>query len=848
MFPFNRTKTIKWHEFFKISEYDRVTYKVVPHREISNKENTTIARAVQELYGPPLNRIKLNIKNVQVTYRLPEKFSFDIYFTPESTNFYISFPAHREQFMLTKISSVWEHATILKATNEEVKSLNHFEIAKTVAATVKYSKHNIFSFNTEKDNLHPLNSMFSVHNDLKEGDKCRVNICVEPINRFSWQTEADHYFKELNKGQMPSRNSLDKETALKYFVRVNDWVFTAFTKFMEEIMDIFDLSKFFTNENSILAEKIDKLANSIDKQAQELKYSGGVSTHTRHKLTAPACNTDITVFSQSNDRERGLTNLRTIAVSYNDLNGDNEFKYKILSESKAKQKIDELQHNKNKKWGIDRCVCSDTEVAKLIQLPQITLQVNFPTVEKVDTIEINIPEALTDPSGVQIGESVYRGKVYPIYLSPKRDNITLPFIIPGLQGMGKTSLLESLAREFVVKRGETVILIDDIKKCEMSTNVLNHLPRDFPEDKIVILNFDDLNRIIPLSYNEIYKCTKGKRVPIRKLRRIAGQVGEQLVFLINTAFTNDKSQELTIKMLDYLKFGSNVIFSLQNKTIKDLYDILRDHRKRAAFLKEVVDLGIYTEDEDTIMVLKELDETNNKGIVTGTRLNEVKGVLDRLNGLLTNNTLSDCLTVPPNDSIDFIKWTEEGGYLILIRLPEHAFSKREKDVIMTMLMSKIWLSTLVKGEFIDKPKIFHVISDEIHQHPQAVRTLEHIKEARKFGCHYIFSTHDIESFNEALDYIRSAGCHYFLFKTTDKNYKLLRNDLAPYNYETLSQETKQYHALCSLICDAQRYNILVDMIKPLDKRYKEINREHLINISMDKYAIKLDDDRFITFG
>lgn len=41
-------------------------------------------------------------------------------------------------------------------------------------------------------------------------------------------------------------------------------------------------------------------------------------------------------------------------------------------------------HNRNKKWDLDKCVFSDTEVAKLIQLPQITLQVNHPSIEKID--------------------------------------------------------------------------------------------------------------------------------------------------------------------------------------------------------------------------------------------------------------------------------------------------------------------------------------------------------------------------------------------------------------------------------------------------------------------------------
>src|SRR5690625_2045507 len=94
---------------------------------------------------------------------------------------------------------------------------------------------------------------------------------------------------------------------------------------------------------------------------------------------------------------------------------------------------------------------------------------------------------------------------------------------------------------------------------------------------------------------------------------------------------NAEDVRLSAKMERYLTSASLVVF-ISGGSIRDVFSVLQNHVLRSRYIKLVPD-GQRENLEEYIYSLKELDEVNREGGVTGTKSNLIVGIIDRLNKL-----------------------------------------------------------------------------------------------------------------------------------------------------------------------------------------------------------------------
>jgi type IV secretory pathway TraG/TraD family ATPase VirD4 len=129
--------------------------------------------------------------------------------------------------------------------------------------------------------------------------------------------------------------------------------------------------------------------------------------------------------------------------------------------------------------------------------------------------------------------------------------------------------------------------------------------------------------------------------------------------------------------------------------------------------------------------LEQLDD--NKDKLTGTKANYISGIMDRLKALLDNEYVANCLLQTPSKENNFRKWADE-GYFVGIRVPKDKLLDGETDLLVTYIVSKLWLSVLSRDNIHkDERKPCMLILDEPHQFPTVFKELYSIiREMRKW--------------------------------------------------------------------------------------------------------------------
>lgn len=123
-------------------------------------------------------------------------------------------------------------------------------------------------------------------------------------------------------------------------------------------------------------------------------------------------------------------------------------------------------------------------------------------------------------------------------------------------------------------------------------------------------------------------------------------------------------------------------------------------------------------------------------------------------------------------------------------------TKMIKNVMVTYWISKIWLSSQIRGSISDKPLRTNVIVDEVFQAPTSMRILEYIlPQSRKFGCKFIFSTQYMRQLNSIADVLEASGASYMLLKgCLEDDFNHLKNKIKNFEFEDL-RDMEQYSSL-----------------------------------------------------
>lgn len=796
---------MKITEILNVVKPQYIFIKLKPNNSIRNNQTHLIARTISTLYKKVNECLKREEEKVLslfkkdifigTKYSLQQqgKVSYYVYMEKGKIEFYFIIPKHHLSIVEEKISDVWKGITIDKV--EEIPTFSE----SAYKYQMVYEKEDGLSLQTNRANNDLLNSNLNVVDVMEEGDKVGILYNFIPSSQGSFKHSYKATMEKVKKGVPTERNKLGAGYIVKMGVSLVDMI-------INDITEAIAGKKKEKQEESVLEGLIDRLNGGKE-----------VSESTQKKIKGQILDTQILVFSESEDKTRERNNATSLAQSFDVISGDNK-----LVPKRVKKKVNIMS---KKMSGIEVNKVGDEEAQNFIGIAGREILERYSFIEKIETQETQVPQDLRE--GVMcIGDNIYRGMKQPAYLSNDREFRNLLTLLIGPTRAGKSTLIANLCKN-AIDNGECALIFDFIENCELSDEVIEVIGRD----KTLEIKVDDSEMLQGLGYNEV-----GFSEDVFKQYENAKRQTANLLALVNSINVSDNP--LTPKMERYLESASLCVF-ISGGSIKDVFGVLQNHELRAEWVEKVP--KNQTENlQDYLDSLRELDKLNNAGEVIGT--NYQAGIIDRLNTLKRNTYMELMLKKSTENNIDLVEEMQK-NQLITIKMPQSMFTTDgEKDICTTYWISKIWLALQVRADKIrDKSKRTKVnlVIDELYQvsHTEQFLTSK-LSQIAKFICKPIVSCHYINQLKYMREELRSANTSYMLIAGCDKkNFEELKDELYPYTAEDL-KNLKRYHSL-NYIKNTEGYARFITKLPAPVKPAQEITVNGEV---LDEVAVTKEDD------
>lgn len=760
---------------------DYVTYKLIPDINVKNSNNEELAQAMAVCFQEPLQRI--------TTKGLiePIKFYFDIEITKEKTEFYLTVPRTVENLVLNKAKKIWDKANI----HEEALK-NKFNEKTTDLAELILKYHNFKSLSTDKGDLYPLTNIMAITKALGEEERVRISFCFEPIKRANWISKANDEYKQYKNGKRVDREVNKSEQLAKLGVKTVEIALNCYIEFQMLIFEAVLGTVVPESEE----EKKQIININLNDEGVLLNKVEGLSHQTTYKQSAEAFMTRILILSDSKDRQHRKSGILMAYNAFKDLSSDNEL---VMRFSDHKYVKEVLRKNFD---GSNECILCDREVAKLIQLPQATLQRLY-NVENIETKEVSLPsETLKGKIRVADVKLPSQNKTVTTYFSDDVKKVSFTNVIMGAEGCGKTTQIKRIAKE-CSWNGYSNIIIDFVEDNKLAKEVREAID----PNKIVTLRIGDKGFIPALAYNEVSKLITEDLDSWMKIH-YASMIAEQVEYLINS-ITSSVTGELSDAMVRLLNAACRIVFVKPGTTIGDVLNVLLRHDKRLKAIEYAK--KVYKADSNLFYELESINEYDKAGKkVTGTKTSNrsLEGVLSRFTQLTKVPFLEAMLEAKINPDDDLNKWISEGKS-IFIMIPQNLFpNPKTRDIITTYYMTRIWLAAQIREDNSDA-RLCNLIFDEVHQMPNTASFIaQHVNEFRRHRLGLTISCHYLAQFKELEEAMLSKRTNYIICQSTQKdNVKKLQEEIAPFTLDDLSN-LKLHEAICSINYPSGRHNFI----------------------------------------
>lgn len=805
-----------------------VTYKITPDVRVNNSKNEIITSTFAHLFKPPMTRFSIK----DMSYALPNRVYFTIVLEnkdkqdednskdkpirkkskKQNVGFYLSFPQEFHDLVMGKVSTCWKNVGLDKVDD------NSFLIAPikdTVAGEMVLKDYNFKSISTSTSNSSHLDSLFQLMRSMNEQDKVIINMAIEPIPRDDWMY--------IVKGETEKEeNGIPKFSAES----MKDFIFKKGLDGLAQLLDIY--LEFKLIPLNIVLGLVDQSPDSVSiepskrtptkgrkgKQNKEIprprdnfedrsykspsnRSSGGSSM----KKNSEVCKCKITILSASSSKTRAYTNLLSVSETFKELNDDNEFIMKEISERFLRKRVIDIR-----RFNVapdNNCILSSKEIATLLQLPKGEIQKEYHT-EAITDMEGDISRELLQGK-FPVAISSKRGKEFVVYRSQDKSVRCYPMIMCGSANMGKTTFLMRVAyQNFLV--GDSNLVIDTIQDCKVAQACKEHIPDNMRVDIDVMESNED--NIPSFSFNEISNKITEDMKPFKRLR-LASKISTQVISLISN-ISSDTA--LSDAMIRYLHSACVITFIKPLATIQDAVDVLRIPEKRDVAIEYAKTTHCFDGDDSYFYNLEQLDKyekakrkvmNENGEEVEEAYLRRVNndtaivGINNRMTQLESDPYFKKMLAQRPNPNEDFLKFIDEGK-TINISIPQNieGFEQQSlRDVVALYYFSRIWLAVQSRVDN-DNARPCHVLLDELYTIPGTITLIKnHVTEFRRHRLGLVTSCHNFRQFGEGFEQIESANANFFLFSSVEKkSFDLLKERLQPYTYDDVTA-LKPHHAL-----------------------------------------------------
>ena len=771
-------KSIKLSKYFELVKPEYVYIQVIPHKSIRNYNSVNIAKAIAYTFKKANKLIKIEQK--KLFFKTNFKISYVIDIKKNNASFYFIVPKPFINVILEKMYEIWSKATIKvldKALDGFTANAEYYELS--------YKKEDALSLSTDFRSNEPLNSILNVMDVMKDDDRVAIiyNFIANP--QFNW---IDRYNNTMTK--IKENKSIDKNIFSFNAICRNTLIYL-----LDTISAVIEVINDFTGGN--IDNSKESMYNAI---LGILEKQEELSIATKKKKDSTVINTQIGIVSDSIDYTRKNNNVMAITQSFRAIDEDNE-----LIADKVKKPFEVEQYNFNTKIS----TLSVEESANLIQIPGRTL-LEHHKIDHVKVEETTVPDELKQ-GYICLGKNKNKGKIIDTYLEDDYDIGSLPLMLLGRQGGGKSTYLVNYCK-YAMSRNESIFVLDYIKNCEMSRDI----EKVVPKDKLVILDFSKAENLQSFAYNEL----KFKEDTFESRYEISNKKSQLTLELVNSINVN--GDPFSVKMERFLMSACDIVFTIkENATFKDIIRCLTDFKYREHIIELIQDDYKKYFEED-ISTLEELDEwskptKDNPSEKIGTRESKIEGILDRMTLLKRDFYLKMMFNKSPDNNVNFIDLMEQGK-VVLIRLPQSKFKKYVKNVICTFLITKLWTSVEARGEIYKKPTRSHIIIDELSQIHTAEMYLDSIiTETRKYGFKPVLTGQRLFQLSKGfIENLKGAGASFMLLKGSLKeDFNYFKEEIGEdFTYEDLDS-MEQYSSL-NLIQYSQGFSSFITKLpKPV---------------------------------
>lgn len=775
----SKIKSIKLSNYFQIIKPKYVYLQIKPHKSTRNYNSTNIAKAILYTYKAITKRIRVEEK--KLVFETNFKISYVIDIDGGNTNFYFIVPEIFLNIIVEKVREIWPKVEL--NFSEPIKEFN----GQTIYYKLNYKKEDALSLQVDKKSNEPLNSILNVMEIMQSDDRVTIIYNFLPKSQYSWNKTYNKTMEKIKNFEPIERD----KTSVEYIVKST----LGFMNYLvSSILYVFSDFLGGTKEtNTAIAEIL--LASDV------LEANKRLSPETKLKKDKSVLDAQILVCSSSEDKTRQNNNVLSVCQAYRSVDLDNELVGKIVKIDKG------IDLETYKFSNVETNTFSVDECQNFIQQPGRLLMRTL-GIQHVQVNENPVPKQLRE-GYIRLGSVKVKGDTYDSFIEDDYNIGSLPLIPVGAQGAGKSTFIANYYR-FVNSRKEGGLVIDFIKNCELSDEIISYIPKE----DLIVLDYTNENDIQGFAFNEFE--IKKEMSTFERLR-FANLQAQQLIPFIDSI---NIEQPLQARMRKYLSSAANVIFATGETSLKEVIECLEDCEKRFIYINKLSkEEKEYLIDE--IKALLDLNEyskptkTNSDIEIIGTKLDRIEGILDRVSLLKEDFSLKHMFNKGGKKNINFVKELENGK-IIIVKMPQDSFKKHAKNVITTFLLSKVWIATEIRGKWNNKPKKTHVSIDEIFQSKTAMRMLandEVLPQTRKFGCKFILSCQYTEQINILMDTLIGAGASFMLMRgTSEKDFKLFENKLENFEYEDL-RDMDKYNSL-NLIYYSGGYSSFISKLPP----------------------------------
>ena len=818
----NKQFSIKISDYFQINKPEYTYLKLIPSTSVKNNKACDIAAIINDIYVNINERFKRHNKGF--SYDLPSKVSFIIDINEYDASFYLLIPTLHVKEFNQKLTEVFGKITIEKV--EGIKGIRK----DCTKYSLSYAKDDSLSLCVDRRDNDLLSANLSVMDVLKDDDRLVILYNFMPQSKMalnSWKQYHINMMKKYQEGE-----SLDKSLT--------------FNKVMISI-------------GNLLFDTIDMLINSVrwafgQKESSEdlmkrLVPVQELTKETKKKENAKILKTQIMICSESKDISREKENAKTLINTFSVVGNGADNKLvanKIANRNPSKsigikkryttnivkeEVVKKVEYMDIEKFSLETEICkmSCEEVGgNFIALPGKTI-IEEHKLEATQHNETIVPEELQGGK-VRYGTNIYRGHATTITTSTDEDANCMPELTVAKMGGGKTSKFENNGVD-AVNNGDGLIVIDFIKNCEMSDNII----RNIDKDKVVVINFADFMCQEGFGFNEI-NMIRDMNNPMSRYECAILQNAQITQFIDSLG-----DEEFSASMGRYLDAACTAVLIHENKGIKDVVRCLEDFRARDEYMsmlsefKEEMPEQYQELIEEDLNALEELNEYKDKKVggkktgeleLSGTAINKISGIISRISMLKKNPALKFMYIRSPKNNINLSELMQQGK-AIFFKLPQNRFSSPHvKNIMVSYLFSKIMIASEIRSEIYKNETLrtVHVICDEIQQARGSFTNIgEMCYQMRKFRVKLILSTHNFQKIAPIKDILIDAGASIIMLRGSSvKDFDVLKDEFEKFGFTredlvSLSH-TDKYKALCLIATTRGRHGCIVELPKPVKNK------------------------------